>query len=109
MPGMKSAPVIALVSAFAMLGIAQADESFRCGKWVVTSSASVSELLEKCGQPVNRQSRTQDVMVRNANTGLMMKTGETVTETWTFDRGTQAAAMVATIVDGRIKSLERQQ
>jgi hypothetical protein len=109
MPGMKTSPLIGFVSALAMLGSAQADESFRCGKWVVTSSASVSELLEKCGQPMNLQSKTEDIMVRNVNTGLMMKTGETVTETWTFDRGTQAAAMVATIVDGRLKSLERKQ
>ena len=42
-----------------------------------------------------------------SNNGLLMKTGETTTETWMYDRGTQAAPMVVTIVDGRIKSIER--
>jgi hypothetical protein len=38
----------------------------------------------------------------------MLKVGETLIETWTFDRGSRSAPMVVTIVDGRIKSLERQ-
>jgi hypothetical protein len=46
--------------------------------------------------------------VRNRDNGLMLKVGETLIETWTYDRGTQAAPMVVTIVDGRIKSIERQ-
>jgi hypothetical protein len=36
-----------------------------------------------------------------------VKVGETTIETWTYDRGTQAAPMVVTIVDGRIKSIDR--
>ena len=46
--------------------------------------------------------------MRNRDNGLMLKAGETVIETWTYDRGSQAAPMVVTIVDGRIKSIERQ-
>jgi hypothetical protein len=88
--------------------LASADESFRCGKWIASSGMSVSELTQKCGEPTRRESTTQDVMARNRNTGLMVKTGETQTETWTYDRGAHAAAMVVTIVDGRIKKLERQ-
>jgi len=83
-----------------------ADETFRCGQWIANSDMSVSELLSKCGQPDDRQSSTEDVMVRNKH-GLMQKTGETRIETWTWDRGPNAAPMVATIVDGRIKSIER--
>ena len=37
----------------------------------------------------------------------MVKIGETRMETWTYDRGANPA-MVVTIVDGRIKSIERQ-
>ena len=106
---MKTAYLMVVVMALVMSGIAQADESFRCGKWVVTSSATVSELVAKCGEPASRESRTEDVRILNANTGHSVKIGETFIETWTFDRGTQAPAMVATIVDGRIKSLERKQ
>ena len=84
-----------------------ADESFRCGKWIASSDLSPAELAEKCGPPTLHESRTEDVLVRNRNTGLMQKTGEIRIETWTYDRGTQAAPMVVTIVDGRIKSIER--
>jgi hypothetical protein len=87
---------------------ASADESFRCGKWIVSSALSVGELTEKCGQPTARASETRDVMVRNRNNGLMVKTGETTLETWSYDRGPTAAPMVVTIVDGRIKSIDRQ-
>jgi hypothetical protein len=86
---------------------ASADESFRCGRWIATSAMSVTELTEKCGQPTARASETHDVLVRNRNVGLMTKTGVTTVETWTYDRGPNAAPMIVTIVDGRIKSIER--
>ena len=83
-----------------------ANESFRCGNWIATSALSVQELVQKCGEPTNRESRTEDVLVRNRDNGLMLKTGETLIETWTYDRGANQA-MVVTIVDGRIKSIDR--
>ena len=83
-----------------------ADESFRCGKWIATSAMTVTELTEKCGEPTSRESRTEDVMTRNNNIGLMMKVGETTVETWTYDRGA-TRAMIVTIVDGHIKSIDR--
>ena len=82
-------------------------ETFRCGKWVVTPDISLAELTGKCGEPIARESKIEDIKVRN-HFGLMVKTGETVTETWIFDRGPRAAAMRVTIVDGGIKSIERQ-
>jgi hypothetical protein len=96
---------------FAVLVLPQitlADETFRCGQWVVSSALSVAELVARCGEPSTRESRTEDVKVRNRNNGLLIKTGETTTETWTYERGTQAAPMVVTIVDGQIKSIDRQ-
>jgi hypothetical protein len=97
---------------FALCGVfaapALADETFRCGKWIVSSDLTPAQLAEKCGPPTLHDSRTEDVLVRNRNTGLMVKTGETRIETWTYDRGTQAVPMVVTIIDGRIKSIERQ-
>lgn len=85
---------------------AQADESFRCGQWIVSSDLTVEELASRCGPPTSQESRTEDIMVRNQY-GVMVKDGETVTETWTYDRGTRAAPMVVTIVDGKIRSIER--
>jgi hypothetical protein len=95
------------IAALLPLGAA-ADETFRCGKWIVSSDLSVDALEQKCGPPTTVTSDTQDVLVRNRNNGLMVKVGETTVATWTYDRGSTAAAMVVTIVDGRIKSIERQ-
>ena len=86
---------------------AYADEPFRCGKWIVTSELTLGELVAKCGTPAARTSHTEDVRVRNPNNGLMRKAGETTVETLTWDRGPRAAAMVVTVVDGKIKSIER--
>ena len=104
---MKPGLFLALAALFAVAP-ALADENFRCGKWVVSSDMTPAELAEKCGPPTLHESRTEDVMVRNRNTGLMEKAGETRIETWTYDRGTQAAPMLVTIIDGRIKSIDRQ-
>jgi hypothetical protein len=104
---MKSS--LALAPALLLLPLsASADESFRCGNWIASSSMSVDELVQKCGEPTSRSEKTEDVLVRNRDNGLMLKVGETRIETWTYDRGSQAAPMVVTIVDGRIKKLERQ-
>jgi hypothetical protein len=86
---------------------AHADETFRCGKWIASSAMSVGELVAKCGEPAVRTGETRDVRVRNRNNGLMYKSGKTTVETWTFDRGTTAPPMIVTIVDGRIKNIER--
>lgn len=99
-----SLAIVALLLSFA----ASADEKFRCGNWIASSDMSVDELVRKCGEPTSHSSRTEDVKVRNRDNGLMLKVGETLIETWTYDRGPQSAPMVVTIVDGRIKSIERQ-
>ena len=105
---MKFEASLALAAMLVAGGVpAMADESFRCGKWIASSDMSPAELAEKCGPPTWHESRTEDVLVRNRNTGLVQKTGEIRIETWTYDRGTQAAPMVVTIVDGRIKSIDR--
>jgi hypothetical protein len=81
-------------------------ETFRCGQWIASPEMSVEELLEKCGQPTSRTVETVDVYGRSESGGHI-KTGTSVIEKLTYDRGSQAAAMVVTIVDGKIKSMER--
>ena len=98
-------PLAALVAALIMTP-AQAD-NFRCGKWIATVDLSVAELLSRCGEPASRETRVEDVLSRNFNTGLMYKTGESIVETWTYLRGSGASPMVVTIVDGKIRSIER--
>jgi len=91
-----------------LLPIVARAETFRCGNWIVSSDLTVEELLKKCGEPTTQKTEVKDVMVRNRDHGLMTKQGETVIETWTYDRGTQAKPMVVTIIDGKIKSIVRQ-
>ena len=98
----------AVVTTLLLAASAQAD-NFRCGKWIATTDLSVPELLSKCGEPASRATRIEDVMARSQTTGGMYKTGERTVETWIYERGTSAAPMVVTLVDVRIKSIERQQ
>jgi len=82
-------------------------ESFRCGPWIASEDMTVNELLEKCGEPANRTSETIDIYGPSVAGGGRVKRGTSTIEKWTYDRGSQAAPMVVTIVDGKIKSMER--
>lgn len=82
-------------------------ENFRCGQWIASPDMSLGELLEKCGAPTRKSSETVDVHARTASGGGTYKTGTSTIEKWTYDRGSQAAPMVVTIVDGKITSMER--
>lgn len=82
-------------------------ESFRCGQWIASEDMSVEELLQKCGAPTQKTSETIDVYGPSVSGAGRVKRGTSVIEKWTYDRGSQAAPMVVTIVDGKIKSMER--
>jgi hypothetical protein len=82
-------------------------ESFRCGQWIASKDMSVDELLQKCGEPTQKTSETIDVYGPSVSGGGRVKRGTSTIEKWTYDRGSQAAPMVVTIVDGKIKSMER--
>jgi len=97
-----------MAAGFSLAGHA-ADSNFRCGKWVASRDMSVTDLRAKCGEPASRETRVEDVLSRNQNTGLMYKSGVTQVEVWTYERGSTAPPMIVTIVDGRIKSIERGQ
>ena len=96
----------AIAGSFLLLPLVASAETFRCGKWIINEETSVGELTQKCGAPASRDSRVEDVRARSINGG-MEKVGETVIETWVFSRGTSAAPMVVTIVDGKVKAVER--
>lgn len=90
-----------------LLPLVSSAETFRCGKWVVDADLGIEELRQKCGAPTSRETRIEDVRAPNQYTGGTTKVGETIIETWTYDRGSRAAPMVVTVVDGRIKKIER--
>ncbi len=102
MRGVTVICALAAMTPYAAVG----DETFRCGKWIVSIPLSVPELVEKCGEPSSRTASTQDVRAKIANGGTE-KLGTTTTEIWRYNRGTRAAPMIVTIVDGTIQSLER--
>jgi hypothetical protein len=87
---------------------AHADETIRCGRWVVDSSVTVEELLKKCGEPASVRSEEADVRTIGPN-GAMIKVGTSVTEYWTYDRGSQAAPVIVKIQNGKVRSIERDQ
>jgi Protein of unknown function (DUF2845) len=90
-----------------LLPLAAPAETFRCGKWIINEETTLTELTQKCGEPTSHDSRTEDVRQHNQYTSGWMKVGETTIERWIYDRGPRAQAMVVTVVDGRIKSIER--
>ena len=81
-------------------------DSMRCGKWILSETSSVAELLEKCGAPLDKTSTTEDVLAINA-AGVPYKTGTTTRERWFYQHSAQSLRMVVTIVDGVIKTIER--
>lgn len=96
-----------LVLACGLLATAPAPaETFRCGQRIASPEMSVEELLEICGEPTSKSVETVGVYARTA-AGGRIRTGTSVIETWTYDRGSQSFPMVVTVVDGSIKSMER--
>ncbi len=91
------------IGLFAMDDRAMAD-TFRCGSSLINESSTVDKIVEKCGVPHSKSSRTEDIRMRLPN-GTMRTTGTTTTEEWTYERGTTAPPFVVTIVDGKVKSV----
>jgi hypothetical protein len=96
---------IAGLLSLGLIGAARAD-SMRCGPSVVNETMSVSELLQKCGEPLSKDVKTEDVTARNPD-GFTYKVGTKITERWIYQRSTRALPMAVTIVDGKVTRLER--
>jgi len=96
---------IILVSITACIPLAaSADDSVRCGNYLVNSDATVEELLDKCGTPTTKDI-TEDEVWAPTDEGGRRTVGKTVTQVWTYDRGSRAFKIVVTIVDNKIKSI----
>jgi hypothetical protein len=83
-----------------------AAESMRCGSSIVNETTSVADLLAKCGEPLSKEVKAEDVYARNSN-GSNRKIGTTLTERWIYKRTAQSLPMAVTIVDGKVTRLER--
>lgn len=89
-----------------LLPLAASADSMRCGKWVVSETASSAEILEKCGEPQKKDVTKEDVYARNTIGGTN-KIGVKVTERWIYKRSSGSLPMQVTIVDGKVVSLAR--
>jgi len=79
----------------------------RCGSRIVSESATVAELVQKCGQPKDRKIEKEDNYALNPN-GARVKTGsQTVKERWLYQPSPRALPMAVEIVDGKIISITR--
>lgn len=94
------------VAALLAMPAAHGDETMRCGRWLVDSSATVEELLKKCGNPDSMRNEESDLRAMGPNGG-MVKIGTAVTQYWTYDRGTQAAPIIVILKNGKIHSIKR--
>ena len=83
-----------------------ASESMRCGKWIVNEEMPSEEIVAKCGQPQDKDVKTEDVLAVNAR-GNRVKLGTTTTERWYYKRSRGSLTMVVTVVDGATKSIAR--
>ena len=90
----------------AILPLAVSADSMRCGKWVVNETSSSAEILEKCGEPQQKDVTREDVYAKNTIGGTE-KVGVKVTERWRYQASNRVLPMLVTIVDGKVVSVER--
>jgi len=81
-------------------------EPMRCGKWVVSEQSSPAEILEKCGEPQQKDVSRDEVYGKNA-LGSSIKLGVKVTERWRYQRSSSSLPMLVTVIEGKVVSLER--
>ena len=87
--------------------VALAEDSLRCGSWVVTLPVSMAELLQKCGEPAARVTTSEDVR-RAGRVGVGSHAiGTTTVEKWTYRPDPGSLPMVVTLDDGKVVRIER--
>jgi hypothetical protein len=96
----------ALAILVATLPVSAFAESMRCGKWVINEESSPAEIIEKCGEPQQREITENDVLARNA-AGNTYRTGTRIVERWTYQRSPGALPMQVTVVDGKVTEIRR--
>lgn len=82
-------------------------DSMRCGSKLVNESATLAELVQKCGQPQDRSIQKEDMYAINPNGARVKTGGQTVKERWIYRPTPGALPMAVDIVDGKIVSITR--
>lgn len=98
--------IASFIAALAFSAGVHAD-SMRCGNKIVSESATLAELVSKCGQPQSRDVEKEDVYAINPNGARVKTGGQTVKERWIYRRTPGTLPMAVQIVDGKIISITR--
>jgi Protein of unknown function (DUF2845) len=93
-----------MLAALLFSATALADETFRCGKWIITAELSLSEIEGKCGAPTSKTSEVVEVRGK-VGTGSVSR-GTSVVEHWVYVLGSGAHYEV-TVVDGDVTKVFR--
>ncbi len=100
---MKKTIWSALILAFA-IPAAQAD-TLRCGSKLIQQGDTAGKVLERCGEPTNKQVITEPVRAATALGGTM-QTGTYTYEIWRYARGNGKFPALLRIEGGVVKRLE---
>jgi Protein of unknown function (DUF2845) len=101
---MRTHPIAALIAL--SLPLAAAADSMRCGRWVVNETSSSAEILEKCGEPQQKEVREEEVYAPT-RLGGRRRVGVQIVEQWTYQRSSNSLPMQVTVVDGKVVKLQR--
>jgi hypothetical protein len=94
---------VALLLTFA-IPAAHAD-TFRCGSKLIMEGDPAGKVLERCGEPQNKQVITEPVRAATALGGTM-QTGTYTYEIWRFTRGSGKFPAILRIEGGVVKKIE---
>jgi len=83
---------------------AQAD-TFRCGSKLIMEGDTAGEVLERCGEPSNKQVITEPIRTPNAIGGTS-QVGTYTYEIWRYQRGAGKFAALLRIEGGVVKELK---
>jgi hypothetical protein len=92
--------IAALLVVLASAGVAQAEETLRCGSKIVRVGMTSDEVRKYCGAPTTAEVEDHDV---RAGTRLV---GTTQLHIWTYKRGNSQAAAILEFDEGVLLSIE---
>jgi Protein of unknown function (DUF2845) len=87
-----------LVVLLSLTSVARADESLRCGQWLIDKGASEAEVGGKCGPPTRADTR-------HAVWRTRFGTYRCTIDVWTYDGGPYAFVRTLEFHDGTLASI----
>lgn len=101
----RLSPALALILAPWILTPPAAADILRCGSSLIEVGDSQDAVLNKCGEPVSRQTISEPVWVRGIN-GNTYQSGTEQWELWHYDRGPRQFPAILKIAGGVVQSID---